>query len=30
MSATAESPSRKRMHTIGAVCRHLQAEFPDI
>jgi DNA-binding transcriptional MerR regulator len=30
MSATAESPSRKRMHTIGAVCRHQQAEFPDV
>jgi DNA-binding transcriptional MerR regulator len=27
---TAEHPSRARLHTIGAVCRRLQSEFPDI
>src|SRR5581483_10637681 len=27
MTATAQAP---RLHTIGAVCRRLQAEFPDI
>src|ERR687888_1122197 len=29
MSATTERASA-RLHTIGAVCGHLQAEFPDI
>jgi DNA-binding transcriptional MerR regulator len=29
--STAERPrSQQRVHTIGAVCRHLKAEFPDI
>ena len=27
---TAEQPSTVRLHTIGEVCRQLQAEFPDI
>jgi DNA-binding transcriptional MerR regulator len=30
MSATTERPATRRLHTIGAVCRHLQSEFPDI
>ena len=27
---TAEQPGTARLHTIGEVCRRLQAEFPDI
>jgi DNA-binding transcriptional MerR regulator len=33
MSTTAakpQQPSKPRLHTIGAVCRRLQADFPDI
>ena len=30
MSATAEQPVQPRLHTIGAVCERLRAEFPDI
>jgi DNA-binding transcriptional MerR regulator len=30
MSATAEPAAGPKLHTIGAVCRRLQAEFPDI
>src|SRR5438876_5060878 len=30
MSTTTERPAARRLHTIGAVCRHLQSEFPDI
>jgi DNA-binding transcriptional MerR regulator len=30
MSAAAETGRGERLHTIGAVCRRLQAEFPDI
>ena len=28
--AQPRATSSERLHTIGAVCRHLQAEFPDI
>jgi len=30
MSATTESPTHARLHTIGAVCERLREEFPDI
>ena len=30
MSATSAPRSQQRVHTIGAVCRHLKNEFPDI
>ncbi|HEY6836237.1 MAG TPA: MerR family transcriptional regulator [Gaiellaceae bacterium] len=30
MSAPAQAPERQRLLTIGAVCRRLQPEFPDI
>ena len=30
MTTTAEAPPRERLLTIGAVCRLLQSEFPDI
>ena len=30
MTATAEAASRARLLTIGAVCKRLQSEFPDI
>ena len=30
MSATAQAPSRSTLLHIGAVCRHLRAEFPDV
>ena len=30
MSTTAEQPVQPRLHTIGAVCERLRAEFPDI
>jgi DNA-binding transcriptional MerR regulator len=30
MTTTAQAPTTPRLHTIGAVCRRLQAEFPDI
>jgi DNA-binding transcriptional MerR regulator len=30
MSATTESLSQQRLHTIGAVCERLRDEFPDI
>jgi DNA-binding transcriptional MerR regulator len=28
--AMTEAPSRRRLHTIGAVCNRLQDEFPDV
>ena len=30
MTTTAQATTTPRLHTIGAVCRRLQAEFPDI
>jgi DNA-binding transcriptional MerR regulator len=30
MTSAAQAPERQRLLTIGAVCRRLQAEFPDI
>src|SRR6266581_7588976 len=30
MSATQAQPRERRLLTIGSVCNHLQAEFPDI
>jgi hypothetical protein len=30
MSATQAQPRERRLLTIGSVCSHLQAEFPDI
>ena len=30
MTTAAQAPERQRLLTIGAVCRRLQAEFPDI
>ena len=30
MSATTETQTPRRLHTIGAVCEHLRDEFPDI
>ena len=30
MTTTAQASTTPRLHTIGAVCRRLQAEFPDI
>jgi DNA-binding transcriptional MerR regulator len=30
MSVTTDTRAPERLHTIGAVCRRLQAEFPDI
>ena len=30
MTTTAQAPTTPRLHTIGAICRRLQAEFPDI
>ncbi|HJU48474.1 MAG TPA: MerR family transcriptional regulator, partial [Gaiellaceae bacterium] len=30
MSATAQSASAGRLHTIGAVCERLRGEFPDV
>jgi DNA-binding transcriptional MerR regulator len=30
MTTTAEQPVQPRLHTIGAVCERLRAEFPDI
>jgi DNA-binding transcriptional MerR regulator len=30
MTTTAQATSTPRLHTIGAVCRRLQSEFPDV